>query len=44
MNESEDFVSNAGAVYFRAVSGFWKSDTLAMSIPICQMGEQSLKP
>ena len=44
MNESEDCVSNTGTVYFRAVSRFWKSDTPAMSIPICQMGKQILRP
>ena len=44
MNESEDYVSISGSVYFWAVSGLWKSDTLATSVPICQMGKQSLRP
>ena len=40
MNESEDYVSISGMVYFWAVSGLWKSDTLATSVPFARWGNK----
>lgn len=44
MDESEGYPPNPGKVYFRAASGFWKTNQPPMSIPILQMGKPSPRP
>lgn len=41
MNESKDYISSARKFYFRAVSGFWRTNKWVTNIPICQMGKWS---